>query len=99
MTTNDDQKPMATTEADSTAGVSCGAASGSVAVVESWVETVSRYIDEERLHDDDNSFLEMDGPLLQVGSSKYGSHYFRVTLTPITSEEYFAPRSPQNGGG
>lgn len=30
MTTNDDQKPMDTTEADSSAGVSCAAASGYV---------------------------------------------------------------------
>lgn len=32
MTTNDDQKPMDTTEADSSAGVSCAAAAGSVTV-------------------------------------------------------------------
>jgi hypothetical protein len=68
----------------------------SVAAAKSWLETVSLYIDEERLHDDENSFLEMYGPLLQVNSDKYGFHYYRVTLTPITKEEYF--EEPNAGG-
>jgi hypothetical protein len=62
----------------------------SASVEASVLETITCRIDEERLIDDDESWLEMDGALLQVGSAKYGSHYFRVSLTPITSEEYFA---------
>ena len=48
----------------------------------SLLETIAKYLDEERLHDDECSFIEVDGHEISVTSSKHGKHSFLITLSP-----------------
>lgn len=51
-------------------------------------------IDEDRLVDDPDSFVEMDKQVIHVASTKYGTRYFRVTLTEVTEGDYDEPIQP-----
>ena len=55
------------------------------------LQTIGGAIDEVTLAGDPDSFLEMEQAVVHVASAKFGEHYFRVTLTETTADEYFKP--------
>ena len=53
------------------------------------LQTIGGYIDEVTLCGDPDSFVEMEQQVIHVASTKFGEHYFKVTLTSTTEDQYF----------